>query len=136
MLVDAGPLVAIFRRDDQHHAACLDALRTIVPPLLTSWPVVTEAAWLLRGSPPALQKLLSGPADALFQFLPLDETSLPELATLLGKYRNLQVQLADVSLVHLAVREKIDTVFTLDRRDFSVMRGAGNRAFRLLPELS
>ena len=43
-------------------------------------------------------------------------------------------QLADASLVYLAQREDISTVFTLDRRDFSVYRFKGNQAFRLLPE--
>jgi hypothetical protein len=36
-------------------------------------------------------------------------------------------------LVYLAEREKIDTVFTLDTRGFSVYRLSGNRALRLLP---
>jgi predicted nucleic acid-binding protein len=46
---------------------------------------------------------------------------------------DLGIQLADASLVHLANREGIDTIFTLDRRDFSVMRKAGGRKLRLLP---
>jgi uncharacterized protein len=45
-------------------------------------------------------------------------------------------QLADASLVHLANRESIDTIFTLDRRNFSVYRSARNRRFRLIPDIS
>jgi predicted nucleic acid-binding protein len=37
-------------------------------------------------------------------------------------------------LVHLANRENIGTIFTLDRRDFSVYRTVRKKAFRLLPE--
>jgi hypothetical protein len=42
-------------------------------------------------------------------------------------------QLADAALVYLAGREQIDTIFTLDRRDFSIYRGSIRRAFKLLP---
>jgi predicted nucleic acid-binding protein len=36
------------------------------------------------------------------------------------KYASLQAQFTDAMLVHLANRENIETIFTLDRRDFSV----------------
>jgi predicted nucleic acid-binding protein len=42
-------------------------------------------------------------------------------------------QLADVSLVYLAGRERIETIFTLDRRDFSIYRTSRGRSFRILP---
>ena len=41
--------------------------------------------------------------------------------------------LADAALLYLAEREKIDTIFTLDRRDFSVYRSSRKRAFRVVP---
>jgi len=43
------------------------------------------------------------------------------------------VQIADGALVYLAEREGIDTVFTLDRRDFSVYRLSDGRSLRVLP---
>jgi predicted nucleic acid-binding protein len=42
-------------------------------------------------------------------------------------------QVADAALVYLAGREKIETVFTLDRRDFSVYRASGRRALSIVP---
>ena len=133
VLVDSGPLVAIFRQKDQHHRACVETLAHIVPPLLTSWPVLTEAAYLLRDSTAATEKLMAGPVMGLFRILPLEAEDLPAMSGLLRKYHKLGAQLADVSLVHLADREGIHTVFTLDRRDFRVFRRAGNRSFQLLP---
>ena len=136
VLVDVGPLVAIFRERDWQHATCIETLNAIMPPMLTSWPVITEAAYLLRDSAAGLQKLLAGPTDGLYRILPLAEDDMPAIAALLRKYRMLATQLADASLAYLAQREGLDTVFTLDRRDFSVLRCARNRPFRLLPETS
>ena len=48
-------------------------------------------------------------------------------------YQDIRPQLADAALVYLAGRERIDTIFTLDRRDFAVYRSTRNRAFRIVP---
>jgi predicted nucleic acid-binding protein len=55
------------------------------------------------------------------------------IADVMKEYQDIRPQLADAALVHLAKREGIDTIFTLDRRDFSVHRSANKRAFRILP---
>lgn len=57
ILVDTGPLVAILSRDDAYHDSCVAALRHMPSPLLSCWPVIIEAAWLLRRSPAAVQQL-------------------------------------------------------------------------------
>jgi predicted nucleic acid-binding protein len=58
---------------------------------------------------------------------------LPAIAAILAKYEGLGIQLADASLVHLANREGIELVFTLDRRAFGVLRLARGKKFRLIP---
>ena len=134
VLLDTGPLVAILSRKDSSHRVCVEQIRTISPPLLTCWPVITEAAWLLRQQPLALQRLLSSFTTHWIKFLALEESDAEPIGKILQRYRKLNAQLADAALVHLAEREGIDTVFTLDRRDFSVYRFSGTRSFHLLPE--
>ncbi len=134
VLVDTGPLVALLRSNDIHHGRCVETLRGIHPPLWTCWPVLTEAAWLLRDLPRALQKLYAGPRLGVFQILPLPEDSLEWIAATTKRYRSLRPQLTDLALLYLAEQEGIGTVFTLDRRDFSVLRGKGRKALRLLPD--
>ena len=133
ILIDTGPLVAVLSKGDQHHEECAELLRQILPPLVTCWPVLTEACWLLRSAPTAIDRLLISCASGLLSILPLTEQDAPSIAGILSRYQALRPRLADAALVHLAAREKIDTVFTLDQRDFRVYRLPGNRLFRLLP---
>ena len=133
MLVDTGPIVAILSESDEHHTACVEQLRQIRGPLLTCWPVITEAVWLLRAYPKAVETLLSSFKSRPFALLPLGEADLPEIVSILGKYKDLGIQLADASLIHLANREAIETIFTLDRRDFGVVRLARGKKPRLIP---
>lgn len=133
LLVDTGPIVAIMLDSDEHHEACVEQLRSIRGPLLTCWPVITEAAWLLRAYPSAIRRLLASFGGRPFEIVPLGETDLPAIAAILARYSSLGIQLADASLVHLANREQIESIFTLDRRDFGVLRLAHGKKMRLVP---
>ena len=133
ILVDTGPLVAILLEPDAHHEICIETLRQIKVPLLTCLPVITEAAWLLRAFPHVVEKLLRSFDGQSLCLARLDESDFGDIASMLSKYKNLGLQLADASLVHLANRQGIDTVFTLDRRDFGVVRLARGRKLKLIP---
>ncbi|MCU1304882.1 MAG: hypothetical protein JWQ87_5166 [Candidatus Sulfotelmatobacter sp.] len=135
ILVDTGPLVAILSREDSLHETCVKALREMAAPLFSCWPVVTEAAWLLRHSPRAVQQLLGSLDGGFLEILPLAGTEAKPVAALMKRYESLRPQLADATLVYLAARERIETIFTLDRRDFSVYRTGRRRSFRILPEM-
>ena len=133
VLLDTGPLVAIFSGRDSCHSICVEQLRYLDPPLLTCWPVITEAAWLLRNQPTALQALLNEFETGLLRLLELDETAVSAIRKFLVRYEEIGAQLADASLMYLAEREGITRIFTLDRRDFSVYRTRRNRRLQLLP---
>jgi hypothetical protein len=135
VLVDTGPLVAILDDQDAHHRACVETLAVLDGPLYTCWPVVTEAAWLLRHSPGAVRRLLDSVNTAFVELLSLAGPEVRPIAELLEKYESIRPQLADAALVYLAGRERIETIFTLDRRDFSIYRTGSGRSFRILPEM-
>ncbi|MGD0570955.1 MAG: PIN domain-containing protein [Candidatus Sulfotelmatobacter sp.] len=134
ILVDTGPLVAILSRDDSYHGACVSALRGMPGPLLSCWPVITEAAWLLRRFPRAVKQLLGSVDRGFLELLPLAGAEAKAIASLMKRYENIRPQLADAALVYLAGRERIESIFTLDRRDFSIYRTGRKRSFRILPE--
>lgn len=136
VLIDSGPLVALGSVRDAEHRRCKEAIKQLRAPLFTCLPVLTEVAWLLRHHPAAFEHLLEWFGDGLLKLLTIDERDLPELAKLLNRYRKQRVQLADACLVHLAFREDIRAIFTLDRRDFSWFRDRRNRPLRLIPDAS
>lgn len=133
ILLDTGPLVAILSPRDSFHDVCVAHFKELKAPLLTSWPVLTEAAWLLRKQPDAFIEILLSAEKGLIRLLDLGARFTPWCVQFLGKYSNLGVQLADASLIYLAEREQIATIFTLDRRDFSIYRTLRNRAVEIIP---
>ena len=135
VLVDTGPLVAILREADRYHELCLRTLTELREPLLSCWAVITEAAWILRRHPRAIEKLLLGSNGSFLALAPVSGGEATPIAEIMDRYAGLRPQLADATLVYLAGRENIDTVFTLDRRDFLVYRTARKGPLRLIPEL-
>ena len=134
VLLDTGPLVALLASDDARHDQCVKQLHSVVPPLITTWPVLTEACWLLRSRSEALQQMMVWTTTGMITVPPIGDEAGSWIATFFRKYRKLEPQIADASLVYLAERDDLGTVFTLDRRDFAVFRFGRNKRFRLLPE--
>jgi hypothetical protein len=131
VLVDAGPLIAVLDRDDAYHARCVDAVGRIRGPLVTAWPVVTEAMYLLADTPggqDALWSLLQSGAVVLRDIGKLD---VPRMRELMQKYRDLPMDLADAALVRLAERDGLRDVLTVDG-DFGVYRLHGSQRFRVV----
>jgi predicted nucleic acid-binding protein len=135
ILVDTGPLVAILSAADEHHDICVNTLRQMPGPLLSCWPVITEAAWLLRSSQRAVRQLLRSIDGSFLELLPLAGAESEAVAAVMKQYEDIRPQLADAALVYLAMRERIETIFTLDQRDFSIYRSGRKRAFRIVPEI-
>lgn len=132
VLVDAGPFVALIDRRDRHHARCVDALRALTDPLITVWPALVEAMYLLDGwqEQATLWAMMEvGPIT----LAPLGDQDVPQLRALMAKYRDLPMDLADAALVHVAERDGYRRIFSLDRTDFEVYRVAGRERFTILP---
>jgi len=131
ILVDAGLLVALLSKDDEHHRRCRAVFRGLREPLL--WPVLTEAMHLLRDLWGAQDRLFGLVEVGSIEITPLGPGDLSRMRQLMQKYRDLPMDFADAALVTVAEREGITRVFTLDRRDFEVYRPAKIGRFSLVP---
>ena len=136
VLLDTGPLVAVLAPNDQYHEAAVAGLARLPrnQPLITCWPVITEAAWLLRNVPGGLEKLLQAVDGWRVDVAPMGIESCSRLAEIATSYSSLLPQLADVALLYLAERDKIDVIFTFDRRHFSVYRMSNSKSLELFPK--
>ena len=134
VLIDTGPLVAILSPNERTHEVCVSTLKGLRHPPITCWPVITETIWLLRAFPSTIKRLLSAISAGTIGIPAVDGTESEQIGTIMEHYASLRPQFADAMLVYLAHRESIETIFTLDRRDFSVYRTARGKPFRLLPE--
>ena len=133
ILLDAGPMIAILHSGDAHHQECVEALASISEPLVTVWPAVTEAMYLLGFSSRAQESLWELLENDAVLLAGLDKHDFTRMRELMVKYRDLPMDLADAALVRIAERERIRTVLTIDRRDFEIYRPNGLGRFRILP---
>jgi uncharacterized protein len=97
--------------------------------------VLTEAAWLLQDFPQAFRQLLTNLEEGLLEVPPVTAREGAAVADVMRRYASLRPQFADAMIVYLAHRENIETIFTLDRRDFTVYRRFDRSSFRLIPKI-
>lgn len=125
ILADTGPIVAIIRADDAHHARAKAFGQSYTGILITTWPVIAEAAHLLgrHGRATLLGMVLDG-------FLAVEDLSAADtdrMRTMLRRYETMD--LGDASIVAVGERLGVLDVITIDRRDFAVYRTRAGRAF-------
>ncbi len=130
ILVDTGPLVALFNPKDNYHPRCLDILQSLREPLLTTIPVLTEAFHLLvPGSKRALALGAFVQKKGLTVWS-LDDDSLTTALILMEKYADKPMDFADASLVTAAQLLDVQRIFTIDRNDFLSYRIASGHTFK------
>jgi uncharacterized protein len=133
VLVDAGPLVAILHRDDEEHERSVEALESITSPLVTVWPVITEAMYLLSFSLAAQVALWDMLEERLVRLAPLGLNDVGPMRDLMEKYRDLPMDMADAALVRVAARDGLTHILTLDH-EFTIYRLPRRGRFIVLPD--
>ena len=135
ILVDTGPLVALFNPRDGDHAWSRSTLAAVVEPLVTTVPVLTEAFHLLnpksRGARALIELIERGGMNVWW----LSPPTIARAFQLMEQYADRPMDLADASLVAAAEGLRTTKVFTIDRREFLTYRariGRQPRTFTLI----
>ena len=131
IVVDTGPLVAYFNRRDRWHRWAADQMAALNPPLVTCEPVLTEACFLIQragGKPVDLIRKIA--QRSLVIGIDLEEDA-SGIESLLQRYADTPMSLADACLVRLTERISDCRLFTLDS-DFEHYRRNGRQVIPLL----
>ena len=132
-LADTGALLACLDRSDQWHQQCRGVFEQLRLPLATSIAVLTELFHLLARNRRHLELAWAFIRSGVLTVLPISDADLPDIEALMRKYRDRPMDFADATLVHLAQRESLFTVFTIDHNDFEIYRVGGRKRLRILP---
>lgn len=135
LVVDAAPLVALGDARDRLHDSVLAVLRAEPGPLVVPAPVSAEVDYLLRrrGGARAARAFLGDVAAGRFDVVGLTADEHGIVASLDEKYSDLDLGLADLSVVMLAHRYRTTRLLTFNQRDFRAVRAIDGAPFVLLP---
>jgi len=132
-LIDTGAILAIVDARDRWHSDCLEALRSIRIPLFTTEAVLTEAFHLTGTNPYDVDKTWRFVRSGALTVCPVGDSDLPDIQSLMAQYADRPMDFADATLVHLAARERLSTILTIDHDDFETYRLPGRKKFNILP---
>ena len=132
-LIDTGAILAILESDDDWHQSCLTALRSVRLPLLTTEAVLTETFHLTGMNPHRTEKTWAFVRSGALSIGAMGDSDLPTLHALMSQYADRPMDFADATLVHLAARESLSLILTVDHDDFETYRIGGRKKFTILP---
>lgn len=131
ILVDAGPLIALFDRSDMYHSAAVDFLKAYKGALVTTWPVITETAHMLDFNVMTQIDFLEWLKRDALKIADLGREHLERIIELTKKYSDLPMDLADASLVAVSETTGIRDIISIDS-DYYIYRTGRGRALNNL----
>lgn len=136
IVLDTSGLLAALDSSQRMHRPAAEVVRAAPPgSLLLSPFVLAELDYLLatRVGRPAEHALLDEVARGAYRLEPFVAPDVDQALRLLRSYQDLDLGLADASVMVLADRFGTSDLLTLDERHFRAVRDSRGRPFRLLP---
>ena len=135
ILLDTSGLLSALDESQRHHHECATLLGEAAPPLLLSPFVLAELDYLLvrHIGRRAQAALLEEVARGAYQLEPFAAADVARAKEVIEQYADLEIGLADASIVVLAERHAVTEVLTLDQRHFRAMRIERRKRFKVLP---
>jgi len=132
-LIDTGAILALLDRDDRWHRPCVAAFASLPLPLATSAAVLAELFHMVGDSRAEVAAAWRFVRSGAVTVSCIDDADTPHLDALMARYHDRPMDFADATLVHLARRESLSTILTVDHDDFETYRIDGRRRFGIVP---
>jgi uncharacterized protein len=132
-LIDTGAILALIDQDDEAHDSCVEAYQHHRLPWLTTEAVLAEAFHLVRRNLRSDRSIWTLLRSGAIVMSTIANEELPQIHALMSQYSDRPMDFADATLVHLAAREHLSLVFTIDRDDFSTYRLPNRKKFTIVP---
>lgn len=120
-LIDAGPLIALFDKNDDYHKSMLKFLQKYEGRLVTSWAVITEVLHMLDFNVHVQTDFLKWIERDAIEIPVLSKQHISRIIELSEKYSNIPMDFADATLIVISEIEKIVEIITIDS-DFHIYR--------------
>ena len=135
IVADTSALLALFNRREPAHAAVRAVVEAEVEPLIVSPYVVAELDYLVatRLGVESELAVLAELAGGAYHLASMPAEQLDRARSVVERYRDLGIGVADASMVVLADQYQTRSVLTLDRRHFDLLRPLDGGHFRILP---
>lgn len=131
VIADAGVIVGLVRPRDQWHEWAVNEASRLSPPFYTCEAVIAEASFLVRDLWPAQQRILGMLSDEMLKIAFSMEAEVERIRSLMEKYSDLPMSLADACLVRMSEIHDDASVFTVDS-DFLIYRKNGRKKIPLI----
>ncbi|HET8858873.1 type II toxin-antitoxin system VapC family toxin [Marivirga sp.] len=126
ILIDAGPLIALFDRSDKYHLKAISFLKSLERGLITTWPVITETSHMLSFSSKAQANFLEWIERGGLKIYEMEHDHISRLSELTKKYDDVPMDLADASLIVVSEIKGIHQIASIDS-DFYIYRDIRNK---------
>lgn len=135
IIADTSGLLAAMDPDEQHHEACRTVVEDRMEPLVVSPFVLAELDHLVHRKlgVDAELAMLDDVAAGAYQLAEMQPGDVAACRSIISKYRDLDLGLADASNMILASRHRTANILTLDERHFRAVRTSTGQPFHLLP---
>ncbi len=120
-LIDAGPLIALFNKNDKHHERVIRFLKKYEGKIITAWPVITETTHMLSYNVNTQIDFLKWIQRGGINIEEMLIGDLERIIYLSEKYSKVPMDLADASLLVISERKKIRDIMTIDS-DYYIYR--------------
>jgi len=133
ILADTSGVIALLDRSDRHHAdvAKLVRIAELVVPV-TILPEVDYMVTKYLGEQVA-RAFLADIRSGAFSYLGMDRLDIQPITEMMNQYADIPIGFVDASVAVLGDRHNIQSILTLDRRHFSIIKSNQFGYFGLLP---